>query len=173
MNDLGLLLSKIIEKFDIKKLMFSAFIVLALMLVPKINYLHFLMPLDNLEKWIQFIFALITMYIIILVFTFLVEHLKYKFQHRPKKVFMLMGDFGKYINIFYSDEIGEYSSTAVDLTRYDIPKAIIQKLLENNIIRYANWGSSEVCLTKGAIKKLNRIKKIIKFIGGKIKNKDE
>lgn len=173
MNDLGLLLSKIIEKFDIKKLMFSAFIVLALMLVPKINFLHFLMPLDNWEKWIQFIFALITMYIIILISAFLVEHLKYKFQHRPKKVFMLLGNFGKYIHLFYSEETNEYSLTAVDLSRYDVPKAIIQKLLENNIIRYANWGDSEFCLTKGARRKLNRIKKIIKFIGGKIKTKDE
>lgn len=172
MNDLGLLLSKIIEKFDIKKLLFSAFIVLALMLVPKINFLHFLMPLDSWEKWIQFIFALITTYIIILCFTFLVEQLKYKFQHRPKNVFMLMGDFGKYINIFYSEEINEYSSTAVDLSRYDVPKAIIQKLLENNIIRYANWGNSEFSLTKGARKKLNRTKKIIKFIDRRLKTKD-
>lgn len=173
MNDLGLLLSKIIEKFDIKKLMLSTFVVLAFMLVPKINFLHFLMPLDNWEKWIQFIFALITMYIITLIFTFLAEHLKYKLKHRPKKVFMLMGDFGKYINIFYSEEINEYSSTAVDLTGYDIPKAIIQKLLENNIIRYANWGSSEFCLTKGARRKLNRTRKIIKFIDRRLKTKDE
>ena len=83
-----------------------------------------------------------------------------------------MGDFGKYINIFYSEEINEYSSTAVDLSRYDVPKAIIQKLLENNIIRYANWGNSEFSLTKGARKKLNRTKKIIKFIDRRLKTKD-
>lgn len=172
MNDLGLLLSKIIEKFDIKKLMFTAFVVLALMLVPKINFLCFLMPLDKFEKWIQFIFAIITTYIVISVLVFLAEYTKNKIRNRPKKVFSLMGDFGKYINIFYSEDIREYSSVSIDLTRYDIPKDVIQKLLESNIIKYANWNNREFCLTKDARKKLNRIRKFIKFVDGKFKMKN-
>ena len=172
MNDLGLLLSKIIEKFDIKKLMFSVFVVLALMLMPKINFLRFLMPLDNSEKWIEFIFALITTYIIILIFTFLLEHFKYRFEHRPKNIFGLMRKFGAYINIFYSEDINEYSSLAVDLNRYGVPKDIVKKLLDNNIIRHASWDDSEYCLTKRARKKLTRIKKFIIYIDSKLETED-
>lgn len=172
MKDLGLLLSKIIDKLDIEKIMLSVFLVLALMLMPKINILCFLMPLDKFEKWIQFIFAIITTYIVISVLVFLAEYTKNKIRNRPKKVFSLMGDFGKYINIFYSEEIREYSSVSIDLTRYDIPKDVIQKLLESNIIKYANWNNREFCLTRDARKKLNRIRKFIKFVDGKFKMKN-
>ena len=50
MSDLGTFLNNLIEKFDIKKLTICAFIVLALMVIPNINFLDFLMPLDDAEK---------------------------------------------------------------------------------------------------------------------------
>ena len=173
MNDLGLLLSKIIEKFDIRKIMFSVFVVLALMLVPKINFLHFLMPLDNIEKWIKFIFAIITTYIIILVFVFGAEYLKNKIKYRPKIIRTLMGDLGKYVNIFYSEDIKKYSSRAVDLEYCGVPKDVINKLVENNIIEDEYYTSSKYCLTKNARKKLTRIKKIVVFVDNRMKTKEK
>lgn len=173
MKDLGAFLSNLIEKFDIKKLIICAFVVLALMLVPKINFLSFLMPLDNAEKWIMFIFALITTYIALAFLIYLWNRIKYYFKYTPKNIFWTMGKYGEWINIFYSEEIDEYSANAIDFSRYNISQDITNKLLEKNIIEHANYSYPEYRLTKKARKKLTRMRKIINFIDSKFINKNK
>lgn len=173
MKDWSAFLSSLIEKFDFKKLIVCAFTVLALMLVPGINFLNFLMPLDNAEKWIIFIFSLISVYIVLSILVFLRQQIKHYFKCKPKKLLRLMEKYGQYINIFYSDEINEYSSNSVNLDRYDISQDVILKLSENNIIECAGYLCSEYRLTKKARKKLTRIKKMVMFIDGKIINRNK
>lgn len=150
------------------------FFIMALMLVPKINFLNFLMPLDNSEKWIKFIFALLTAYIVLLVLSFLWDYLKQYSKCKPKHVFRMMGEYGEYINLYYSEDINEYSMKTVDLYKYGITRDVVNKLCENNIIeKYeTSWyGDIEYRLTKKARKKFTRIRKIVIFIDSKIINK--
>lgn len=160
-------LIKILEKFDIVKIMVSAFIVLALMLVPKIDYLDFLMPLDSPEKWIKFIFAIVLSYIIISLIMFIGRTIREHFLHKPKKLIRMMVQYGDYINIFYSDKIKEYSPCYIDLDRYNFPEEIIIKLKENRIIEPLFAGKNYK-LTIQARKKLTRLSKIAKFLDDKV-----
>lgn len=171
MKDWGDFLSNLIEKFDIKNLMICAFVVLALMVVPQISFLDFLMPLDNVEKWIKFTFALIATYIALSILIFLWKHIVNYFKHKPKNIFGMVGKYGEIINIFYSEEIDEYSANIINLGRYNISQDIINKLLEKNIIEHASYNYAEYRLTKKARKKLTRIRKIINFIDRKCINK--
>ena len=63
MKDWSSIIIKIVDKFNIVKIMLAILVVLSLMLVPKINYLDFLMPLDNFEKRIRFIFAILIFFV--------------------------------------------------------------------------------------------------------------
>lgn len=177
MKDWANFFSDLIEKFDIKKLMICAFVVLALMLVPKISFLGFIMPLDNAEKWIMFIFALITTYIALSILIYLWQCLKDYFKYKPKNLFWMMGKYGDCINIFYSEEIDEYSASVVDLYNHRVPEDIINKLHENKIIEcggynhYFNYPTYR--LTRKARKKLTRMRKTINFIDSKFINKNK
>lgn len=167
MKSLENVLIKILEKFDIVKIMVSAFIVLALMLVPKINYLDFLMPLDRPEKWIEFVFAIILSYIVITLIVFIGKTIRKHFIYKPKKLIRMMVQYGDYINIFYSDKINEYSPCYINLKQYNIPKEIIAKLEENRIIE-SLYVSDGYKLTTQARKKLIRLSKTAKFLDDKV-----
>ena len=173
MKDWASFLSNLIEKFDIKKLIICVFIVLALMVVPKINFLNFLMPLDNAEKWIKCIFFLIATYLALYFLIFLWQHVVCYFKYTPKNLFWTMGKYGKYINIFYSEDIDEYSANSVDLKRYNVSQDIINKLLEKNILEHASYNYPEYRLTRKARKKLTRIRKTIYFIDNKFINNNK
>ena len=173
MKDLGTFLSNLIEKFDIKKLMICAFVVLALMVVPRINFLKFLMPLDNADKWIVFIFALITTYLILSILIYLWQHLTEHFKYKPKSLFWMMSKYGDWINLFYSEEINEYSSNAINFGRYSISQDVINKLLEKNIIVHASYNYPEYRLTSKARKKLTHMRKTITFIDSKFISKKQ
>lgn len=171
MKDLGAFFSKLIDKFDIKKLMICAFIVLSLMLVPKIDILSSLMPLDDAEKVIKFIFVFIAIYIILTILVYIWQKVVYYFKNKPKKLFWLMGEYGGYINIFYSEEINEYSASYINLREYNISDDIINKLLEHKIIESSFLDYYKCRLTKRARKKLTRMKKTVMFIDSKIINR--
>ena len=171
MKDWASFLSNLIEKFDIKKLIICVFIVLALMVVPKINFLNFLMPLDNAEKWIKFIFATITTYIVLSILIFLWKHTIDYFKYKPKKLFRMVWNYNSCISIFYSEEINEYSANAIELYRYGVSKDVINKLSENNIIERAGYTHNKYRLTKKARKKLTRMRKIVMFIDSRIINR--
>ena len=153
--------------------MVCAFTVFALMLVPKINFLGFLMPLDTSEKWIIFVFSLLTTYIVLSIIVFLWQRIRKHFLCKPKKLFRLIGQYGQYINVFYSDVINEYSSVAVDFDRYNIPQDVVNILTENNIIEHASYTGQKYCLTKKARKKLTRTRKFIVFVDSKLINRNK
>ena len=178
MKDLGLFLGNLIEKFDIRKLLISAFVVLAFMLIPKIDFLKCIMPLNTAEKWIKFIFGLIAIYILQCLLEFICKKIKVTINNRPKRIFWTIKNYGNYISVFLSKDICEYSNKPVDFAKYNIPDDVIYKLLENNIVEENSFNYSEYRLTKRARKKLNRTIKLMKFIlrvlddknGGKQKN---
>lgn len=172
MKDFGAFLIKIIDKFDIKKLIISLFVVLAFMVVPKINFLNFLMPLDDAQKLITFVFALLLAYIVLLVLTFVFNSFKRILNNRPKKTFKMLRKYSEYINIFYSEDIGEYSSVKKQYS-WSASKDIISKLVENNIIEKTSYTSSEYRLNTRAKNKLNRLRKFLMFIDRKFLSKIE
>lgn len=165
--------TNVIDKLDIKKLLPSLFIVLAMMLVPKINYLSFLMPLDSREKWIMFVFAITSTYIALSVLTFLCKKVYDYYKNKPKKLCYMMYKYGKYINIFYSDELKEYSSTAFNLSKYGVSEDSISRLYDNKIIEIADLNYDKYHLTKKARKKLNRMRKVFTFIENKVNKKNK
>ena len=173
MKDFGTFLSNVIEKFDIKKLLFCVFVVLALMLIPEINFLSFLMPLDTAEKKITFVFALIASYVTLSSLIFLWECIRKYFECKPKRLIRLLVKYGEYINIFYSDEIGEYSACSFNYERCGIPVDIINKLKENNIIECSGYRGSNYCLTPKARKKLTKVRKFVTFVNRKIINRNQ
>ena len=167
MKDWSSIIIKIVDKFNIVKIMLAILVVLSLMLVPKINYLDFLMPLDNFEKRIRFIFAILVSYTVITIIIFLGKSIKQFFSNKPKKLLRIIWRYGEYINVFYSDEINEYSPCSIDLDRYNIPKEIIAKFEENRIIELAFLGNGYQ-LTKKARKKLTRLRKTMSFLNDKL-----
>ena len=175
MKDWTSFFGNLIDKFDIKKLMICAFAVLALMVVPKINFLKFLMPLDNAEKWIIFVFAMIATYLALLVLGFLWLHIRNYLKYTPKNLFWTMGKYGEYINMFYSVDIGEYSENTIELRQHNVSQDVINKLCEKNIIESCGYceylNHMRYRLTKKARKKLTRIRKVINFIDRKFINK--
>lgn len=171
MSDWGSFLSKLLEKFDFMKLMICVFVVLALMLVPGINYLSFIMPLDTAEKWIKFAFALVATYLVQLIIVSVWKLVFNYFKYKPRKVLRMWWNYGGYINIFFSNEIKEYTLSNFNLDRYDVPQEIIEKLHENNIIEYATYYPETYRLTKKARKKLNYYRTIYVFIDNKIINR--
>ena len=175
MKEFWSFLNNLLDKFDIKKLMLCLFLILALMLVPGINFLTFLMPLDNGEKWIKFIFSMITAYIILSILIFLWDILKRNIQFRPKKIVRMMVKYGEYLNRYYSEEMKEFSIISIDLYRYGISPDIINKLYENNIIEGCtdSYGIIKYKLTRRARIKLTRIKKLVLFIDSKIVNRNK
>lgn len=173
MNDLGAFLSKLIEKFDIKKLLVSAFIMLSLMLIPKINFLKDLMPLNTSEKLIKAIFGLIAIYILLCVLEFVFKRIKRSFNNRPKKFFRTIASYGEYLSVFLSKDIGyEYTSKPINLKDCGIPDDVIYKLLDSNIIEQGIYNHSLYKLNDIALKRMNRYNKIVKFIMAKKENKN-
>ncbi len=161
------ILLKFIDKLGITKIVISAVIVVMFMLVPKINFLHTLMPLDDSSKIIKFLFLVATVYLILTFLIFIYTKITRYFCTKPRRVFRMWYNYAEYISIYFSEETNEYSGVSYNLERKNIPKAVIDKLWENNIIEFTDFMGS-YRLTKKARKKLNRIRKTILFIDRRI-----
>ena len=159
---------KLIDKLDIKKIMFCAFIVLSFLLIPKLDFLDKIIQLDDeIKKKLIVVYAFVSVYIVLTIAIILFKKVKNKYITKPKKLFRLMYKYGGYINIYYSDKINEYTSAPYDLECYGFPEEIIQILYENNIIEPI-FVNSNYKLTVQARKKLNKIRRIIVFIDKKV-----
>ncbi len=162
MKEWSAFFTNLIDKFDFKELMICLFVVLSLMLVPRINVLSFLMPLDSAKKWIVFVFVLIAVYLVLTLIILIWKSAKKYNDHKPKQLAKMMKKYGKYLEVFYSKNLGEYSKCAFDL--YTVPDAVVGKLQENKIIYIANYTHSEFALTDQARKKLTQRRKMLKLI---------
>lgn len=161
-------LNNLIDKFDIKRLSMAVASVLALMLVPKIDYLRWLMPLNDSTKWIYFIFSILVAYWSIAIISNLYKMISRNYKYRPKRFYRTVTKYSDCIGLYYSKEIGEYTALSINLGRYYISEDVIAKLVENNIIERSNYSYPEYRLTKRARKKLTRINKLVMFVDGKI-----
>lgn len=164
MRDFWYFAGNIIEKFNIKLLLISVFVVLATMIIPKIDFLKYLMPLDTTEKCIKFIFAILAVYISLCLLIFIYHKVTNRINNKPRKVFWSIKNYSSYINVFLSREICEYSTMPVDFAKYNIPDDAIHKLLENNIIERNPFEHSVYRLNNRARKKLNKYIKFFNFL---------
>lgn len=155
--------NKIVDKFNFIRLIISIFVVLALMIVPKINFLYDLMPLDTNEKIIKMFFYVILAYLGLSLINSLYERLIIRYKMKPKKFYRMYLKYAGYINVYLSNETKEYSSVSYNLKSYGCPREVIETLCENNIIEYS-WSGDNYNLTNVARKKLNRFRSSFYFI---------
>ncbi|MBQ2759291.1 MAG: hypothetical protein IJE93_05940 [Clostridia bacterium] len=171
MKDWSTIINKLIDKFDIKIIGISCFITLGLMLIPKINILKDLMPLDTNEKIIYFIFSIISNYLIITILILIFNYTKKRLIRKPKKLLKMIFTYGSVLNEYYSEDINAYSKEPLHLESF-VSKNIINELTANKILEKDFCiNNPNYYLREPARQKLTKYKKAFLFIDKYIASK--